>query len=103
MNIINLTPHTITDITTGKVYKPSGRVLRADSKVKLQKGYGVQVSSYHYFLEESHLPKELPDTTYIVSNMALNAIPKHRKDFIAPGPVEKDENARPIGCRGFRI
>lgn len=103
MNVINLTTHQITDALTGRVYKPSGRVLRADSRTELQSGYGVQVARYEYFLPEgAELPPELPDTLYIVSSMALNAIPAHRTDFIAPGPVEKDQDGRPFACRGFR-
>lgn len=103
MNIINLTTHPITDANTGIVYKPSGRVLRADSRTEIQTGYGVQVATYKYYLSEgTQLPPQLPNTLYIVSSMALNAIPAHRTDFIAPGPVEKDETGKPFACRGFR-
>ena len=104
MQIINLTTHTITDAITGKVYPPSGQVLRADSRTVLQAGYGnIQVATYEYFLSEgTKLPSELPNTLYIVSSMALNAIPAHRTDFVAPGPVEKDDNGKPFACRGFK-
>lgn len=104
MQVINLTTHTITDAITGIMYKPSGRVLRADSRTTNQPGYGdIQVASYEYFLTKgTKLPPELPNTMYIVSSMALNAIPANRTDFVAPGPVEKDENGRPFCCRGFK-
>ena len=104
MKVINLTTHTITDAITGNIYKPSGRVLRADSRTINQPGYGdIQVSSYEYFLSQgTELPPELPDTMYIVSSMALNAIPANRTDFVAPGPVEKDDNGKPFCCRGFK-
>lgn len=49
------------------------------------------------------LPEPAKDTVYVVSNMTMNAVPKERTDVVDPGPVEKDENNKPIGCRGFRI
>lgn len=102
MKLINLLPHSITDITTGISYPPSGMVVRADSTGEIETGYGeLHVVSYYYNLT-TKLPDPKPNTIYLVSNMAMNAIPNNRKDFVGPGPVEKDENRRPIGCRGFR-
>ena len=106
MRVVNLTEHTITDLLTGTVYKPSGKLFRTTTISKPQSGYGdIPVNLYEPVLYSgTKLPPELPDTIYIVSNMALNAIPKHRKDFIAPGPVTKDKKTRqPIGCIGFQI
>lgn len=103
MKIINLTSHTITDTTTGKVYPTSGQVLRAKSKQIPQEGYGtVGVNKYNYELT-TPLPEQIKGVLYIVSNMAMNAIPSHRTDIVGPGPVEKDENGKPLGCRGFRV
>lgn len=103
MTIVNLTSHEITDANTGIVYKPSGQVIRANSKGQVQEGYGITVLTYEYYLTEgTMLPPEIPGYVYIVSNLALNAIPKHRTDFVAPGPVEKDERGKPVCCRGFR-
>ena len=106
MNIINLTEHDITDLLTGKTYERSGMLFRTTTISKPQSGYGdIRVNVYKPALYEgTKLPPELPNTLYIVSNMALNAIPKHRKDFIAPGPVTKDKKTRqPIGCVGFQV
>lgn len=102
MQVINLTAHTITDTTTGQTYKPSGRVFRTYTKQIKLTNYGqLNVSIYEPKIT-IELPKQLDNTVYIVSAMALSAIPSDRTDFIAPGPVEKDENARILGCRGFK-
>lgn len=103
MNIISLLAHPITDTTTGITYEPSGIVLRADSKPTKQEGYnGLYVCSYEYVLNVP-LPEPKPNTIYVVSNMAMNAIPKHRTDIVSPGPAEKNKETRTIvGCRGFR-
>lgn len=106
MQAINLTEHTITDLLTGTVYEPSGILFRTTTIPKPQTGYGnIPVNLYEPALYGgTKLPPELPDTVYIVSNMALNAIPKHRKDFIAPGPVTKNKKTRiPMGCMGFQV
>ena len=106
MQIINLTEHTITDLLTGNTYMPSGRVFRANTIEVPQIGYGdLSVSIYEPTLYTgTKLPPELPNTLYVVSNMALSAIPKHRKDFVAPGPVIKNKiTHKPIGCRGFQV
>lgn len=106
MQVINLTEHTITDLLTGNTYNPSGMLFRTTTISKPQTGYGdLPVNLYEPALYGgTKLPPELPNTVYIVSNMALNAIPKHRKDFIAPGPVTKDKKTRlPIGCMGFQV
>ena len=104
MNIINLTTHPITDATTGIEYKPSGMVVRAEAIKKQQEEFGdLNVLVYNYKLYKgTKLPPKKPNTVYIVSNMALNAIPLDRTDFVGPGPVEKDENGKPFACRGFR-
>lgn len=102
MKIINLMAHSITDITTGKHYKPCGLVIRAKSvSHKIEEYKNVNVFRYENTLEVP-LPEPQPDTLYVVSNMALNAVPKNRTDVVGPGPVEKDENGKPVGCRGFR-
>ena len=99
--IINLTTHEITDTMTGITYRPSGIVARADTKKNLVSKPG-QPAIYEYTVVNLEgLPEPKPNTLYIVSNMALNAVPKDRTDVVAPGPVEKHEN-KPIGCRGFR-
>ena len=99
--IINLTNHPITDVMTGITYQPSGIVARADTNKKLVSKAG-QPAIYEYEVHNLEgLPEAKPNTLYIVSSMALNAVPKDRLDVIAPGPVEKYEN-KPIGCRGFR-
>lgn len=102
MKIVNCMSHSITDTTTGKTYEPSGLVVRAKSNAIPKEGYSdLNVSEYTCTLT-TPLPEPKEDTIYVVSNMTLSAIPKERTDIVGPGPVEKDENFRPVGCRGFR-
>lgn len=101
VNIINLTTHPITDTMTGITYQPSGIVARADNNKKLVSKPGEPAIYEYMAINLDGLPEPKPNTLYIVSNMALNAVPKDRQDVIAPGPVEKFDN-KPIGCRGFR-
>ena len=105
MQIINLTGHDITDLTTGTTYKPDGKVIRVSSKAVPVTGYnGIRVCDYVYELEDGiTLPAPIEGTLYLISNMALNAVPSSRTDFIAPGPVQKAKHSNtPLGCRGFR-
>jgi hypothetical protein len=46
------------------------------------------------------LPGEQLGTLYLVSTMVADAVP-HREDVIVPGELVRDEQGRPIGCRGF--
>ena len=102
MNIINLTQHTITDLMTGKTYEPSGIEARANTKkTLLNEVNGVKIFAYEQVDIES-LPDPKLDTIYIVSNMALNAVPEHRTDVVAPGPAKRSTRGSVIGCRGFQ-
>lgn len=98
--IINLTQHTITEVTTGLSFPPSGRVVRVRTASRLVKLHG-QCPVYSYTPEEViGLPEPQEGTIFIVSALALTHI--DRPDVVAPGPVHKDELQRPVGCFGFR-
>ena len=104
MKVINLTSHTINDLTTGISYPPSGLVIRAVNVEEVAGSYGdLKVMKYTPVLQQK-LPDPEENTVYIVSNMALSAIPKDRTDFLGPGPIQKNnETNKPLGCRGFQI
>lgn len=102
MKFINLTPHTINEITSGQSIKPSGIVARVKSST-IESANHAGIPIYQSTLSSiAGLPDPQPGVIYIVSSLALNAVPKHRTDVVAPGNVQKDENYKPIGCCGFR-
>lgn len=46
------------------------------------------------------LPGEQPGTFYLVSTMVADAVP-WREDVVVPGELVRDEQGRPVGCRGL--
>ena len=102
MDIVNLTQHSITEVTTGQTFPPSGRVVRVRTASRLVRTHQC-CPIYDYNTEEIvGLPEAKENTLYIVSALALNAVPAERTDVVAPGAIHRDENKRPIGCFGFR-
>lgn len=102
MQFINLTSHTITETTTGRVIPTSGRVARVKSsttKVAEHADCPIYTSSFGAI---EGLPEPKPDTVYIVSALALHAVPTYRTDVVAPGNLQRNEHGQPIGCCGFR-
>ena len=102
MTIVNLTAHTINEITTATTFPASGRVVRVKAntvKVDSHNGCPIYQST---FGEVEGLPAPVKDTIYIVSALALNGVPKNRADVISPGNLCRDENGKPVGCMGFR-
>lgn len=103
MKFINLTPHIITEITSGQSFKPSGIIARVKSsteKISSHSGCPIYKS---VFGDIEGLPNTKPDTIYIVSALALNAVPAHRTDVVAPGNLQRNQEGQPIGCMGFRV
>ena len=98
---INLTSHTINEVTTGLAIPASGRVARVKSStIKAGEHAGVPIYS-STFGEIEGLPEPVDNVIYIVSALALNAVPD-RADVVAPGNLQRDEKGQPIGCCGFR-
>ena len=102
MQFINLTSHTINEVTTGLAIPPSGRVARVKaSTIKSAEHAGVPIYS-STFGDVEGLPEPKPDVIYIVSALALNAVPTYRTDVVSPGSLQRNEHNQPIGCCGFR-
>ena len=102
MQFINLTSHTINEIITGLAIPPSGRVARVKaSTIKSAEHAGVPIYS-STFGDVEGLPEPKPDVIYIVSALALNAVPTNRTDVVSPGSLQRNEHNQPIGCCGFR-
>lgn len=100
MNFVNLTPHTINEVTTGQSFAPSGIVARvATRKSKLYEHAGIPVYKTELGVVEG-LPDPVKDTIYIVSALTLNKCGS-RSDVVSPGNLQRDEKGQPIGCLGF--
>ena len=102
MNFINLTPHIIKEVNSGKEFAPSGAVARVSSeKEELQKLGEIPVFEVT-FGEVQDIPEPKEGVYYIVSGMVLSAA-SDRTDLVAPGDLVRNEEGQPIGCNGFRV
>ena len=102
MKFINLTSHTINEVTTGQEFPTTGRVARTKTftdEVDNIEGCPIYTTETG---ELYGLPQRVEGVTYIVSALALNAVPSDRTDVVAPGNLQRDEHGKPIGCMGFR-
>ena len=98
---INLTTHPITEVISGKVFEPSGSIARAkQSTIKSHEHNGCPIYKTK-FEGIDGLPEPREGVVYIVSALAMNAIPT-RPDVVSPGNLQRDSNGKPIGCVGFR-
>lgn len=98
----NLTAHTINEVTTGINIPRSGIIARVkQTTLKSAEHAGVPIYTSE-FGEVEGLPEPVDGVIYIISALTLNAVPPHRKDVVAPGNLQRDENGQPVGCVGFR-
>ena len=100
---INLTPHTINEITTGAAIEPSGSLARvATESVEAGRTYNNIALYRTTYGEVEGLPEAVDGTVYIVSGMVLAAI-SDRQDVVAPGELVRDADGKPVGCKGFKV
>jgi hypothetical protein len=114
MKLVNLTPHTVTLIVEGGSLEvpPSGSVVRAKETKELVGILGdrdISVPLYRIrYGEPEGLPTVEPDTYYIVSSLAAQAIKAHLPPHVAErfvvvtDPV-RDEGGRIIGARALAL
>lgn len=101
VKIINLTAHTITEVTTGIAIPTSGRIARVKTKTrKIGDVLGFPIFNSE-ISEIEGIPDEEEGVTYIVSVLIMKACPE-RKDLLSPGNIVRNENGQPIGCVGFK-
>lgn len=99
---VNLTPHQIDEQTTGLSIPSTGTArIKMQSRV-IDTVEGVPLYHSYYVGNLEGLPEPVEGVIYIVSALALNAIPADRTDVVAPGDAVRDETGRVIGCKGFR-
>jgi len=102
MQIVNYTPHSITETTTGITFPPSGNTARVSSisvPVGDLAGAPCFITS---FGQVEGLPEPQDGVALIVSGMVMDACKGKRFDLVAPGELVRDENGQPVGCKGFR-
>ena len=99
---VNLTPHRIDEQTTG-LSIPSSGIARIKMKSRIIDTVdGVPLFRSYYAGSLKDLPEPVEGVIYIVSALALNAVPAERTDVVAPGDAVRDDKGRVIGCKGFR-
>ena len=110
LNLINLTPHTVTvfDEDTVVLAVESAGVARVSASTEvvghLQVGDVVIPQTHTTFGEVEGLPDPTPGVGYIVSNMIVSALAQqgiHRDDLFTPGLQVRDDQGRVIGCRSL--
>lgn len=104
MNIVNLTPHSITFILEDgeRTILPSGVVSRVSEVSEFITYYdGIPVYSKRY-AESENLPEPAEDTVFIVSTMVRLANPD-RSDLVSPGDLIRNEDGVVIGCKGLVV
>ena len=102
MKFINLTSHDINEVTTGLTIPASGRIARVKSSTtKVAEHQQVPIYS-STFGDIEGLPEPQANVIYIVSALALHAVPADRIDVVSPGSLQRNPEGRPIGCCGFR-
>jgi len=100
---VNLTPHTLNIHTTAGgvvTIAPSGTVARVATVSEEAEPVGGIPTCTTTFGEVTGLPSPVEGTVFIVSGMVASAAP--RGDVLSPGDLVRDENGRPVGCRGLR-
>jgi len=102
MQIVNYTPHSITETTTGITFPPSGNVARVSS-TSTPAGDLAGIPCFSTTFGEVHgLPAPQEGVALIVSGMVMDACRGHRFDLVAPGDLVRDAAGNPVGCKGFR-
>ena len=105
MELVNCTPHEINVVREdGSILsiKASGFVPRcSQTEVKVASVNGIAITR-QTFGEVVNLPEERPEVFLVVSRMVADAV-KGRKDLLVPGPLVRDENGQPCGCRGLSV
>lgn len=102
MQFINLTSHDINEVTTGLTIPASGRIARVKlSTTKVAEHQQVPIYS-STFGDIEGLPEPQANVIYVVSALALHAVPADRLDVVSPGSLQRDPSGKPLGCCGFR-
>lgn len=108
MNIINLTPHTITiaektlnAIQVKHVLNPSGLVARCvQEKTLIDKINDIDIYKTS-FGKVTDLPRQQAHTIYITSSLVASAVKGMRDDVFIPTDFLRDKQGNIIGCQAL--
>lgn len=105
MTIKNLTPHVLNVYTTNNEVidiAPDGVVPRCRQYEEPVFWIdGIQITRQTYG-EVENLPEKEDGVLLVVSRLVAAACPD-RKDLLIPGPLVRNEQGQPVGCKGLSI
>ncbi len=101
---VNLTPHTINVLDESEqevlAIGPSGTIARVSVEYVLDdKVDGVPIYTAAYG-EVTGLPEPAAGTLYIVSGLVNTCV--DRRDVLSPGELVRNDDGRPVGCKGLK-
>lgn len=104
MMFVNLTPHKLNIYTPDEigctVIEPSGRVARVTVTREVA-GEAAGITLFKTtFGDVVDLPEPQEDTIFIVSALVRGRV-DNREDVFSPGELVRDDDGRPVGCRGI--
>ena len=100
--IINTTPHAITDVVSGMTFPSDPNHQIRISETLVPRGFLGSIPLFsRTFGELYNLPLDTkPNQYYLVSLLVKQARPQ-RSDLLSPGELIRDEKGVIIGCKGF--
>lgn len=102
----NLTPHAINILDDqGQeilVVPASGVIARCSQREEVLSVIDGITVTRQTFGEVQDLPEPEEGTNYIVSRLVASALPE-RRDLLIPGPLVRDDQGQPRGCRGLSV
>lgn len=98
INIVNLTPHSIT--LCGKTIESTGLARCTTTKEKIGEINGVPVNRTS-FGSVTGLPEPQENTIYIVSKIVADAVSKDRDDVYIVDDTVRNEAGQIIGCNAL--
>lgn len=107
MTFVNLTPHAINILNDqGQeilVVPPSGTVARCQQREEVLFVIdGISITHQVFTDEVQNVPEPQEGTMFIVSRLVASALPD-RRDLMIPGPLVRNDQGQPIGCRGLSV
>ena len=105
--LINLCPHTINildeEASPVLTVQPSGDVARVSQSEEIVAVPGLPCRiTRQTFGDVVGLPEATQGVFFIVSRLVAAACPE-RTDLVIPGPLVRDADGNPVGCRGLSV
>lgn len=102
MEIINLTPHSVT-VAGVKIHQSRTiRPIRILENVTLLYTINtIPIKEIHTRAPENALPESKPHTLYIVSRMVADVCRRDREDLVFPYDYERNATGKILGCNSL--